>query len=121
MAKAKTPAGAHIPLMGLNIQGDVGPFTCYKTRKKRVIWFVKAPPKKPPTLHQQLNHDRWRAAAELWRELTVTTKNTWRSLAIAGNLRISGYNLFLYWFVTNDRSIAQTLIRNTGIDPFNPQ
>lgn len=116
----KTPSGAHIPLMGLNIQGDIGPFTCYKSRKKRIIWFPKAPPEKPPSLLQRLNHDRWSAAAQFWRNLTPAARSNWTLLAHQANLRISGYNLFLYWFVKNDRSIVDTLIRHTGTDPFCP-
>lgn len=117
----KTPQRAALSLMGLNIQGDIGPWTCYRSRHKRFVMFLKAPPKQPPSLYQRLNHDRWKAAAEFWRHLTDSARSSWRQLAVAARLRITGYNLFVYWFVTGDRAAVDTLIAHHAIDPFNPE
>ncbi len=102
--------------LGVNTNGDIGPYTIYTSQRHRLVIFLKTWPKDPASYNQKLNRDRWRHAGIRWRNLPPSTRNDWKRLAKAANLTISGYNLYMHYITGPPRTIVQTLQRLTGID-----
>ena len=101
--------------LGVNTNGDAGPYTFYTSHRKRLVVFLKTWPKDPATYHQKLNRDKWRHAATRWRSLTDAQRNDWKRLAKRANLTISGYNLFLHYILGKGTETVRTCERITGI------
>jgi hypothetical protein len=101
--------------LGLKIQGDLGPFTCYTSKRNRIVWFLKAPPKTPLTEEQLNQLAMFREAAWAWRSFTDEQRQVWTLAARKASLRISGYNLLTYLVATGDDAAVRTIERQTGI------
>jgi hypothetical protein len=112
--RVKIPEKSLLHILGFNVQGDLGPITCYQNRNNRLVWYLRAPPQKPPTAEQITQREKFRLAASLWRELTPLQKSHWNTAAQRGHLRISGYNLFTFLIATEDWAIIDTLQHQTG-------
>lgn len=104
-----------LPIMGFNPNGDLGPFTIYRTKRRGVVWFPRSPPTKPASYLQRRQRNRWRFAARTWSASTPTIRANWNTAADLANLRISGYNLFTYWQTTKRRDIILTVQRISGV------
>jgi hypothetical protein len=85
----------HLALLGWNVQGDIGPFTCWRKPNHRTVWFLRAPPKVAPSWLQQHLRERWKTAAKMWLALPTATRAQWSVAAKRAHLRASGWNLFL--------------------------
>lgn len=103
-----------IQLIGVRVQGDVGPLTIYQSRRHQLVFYPKAPPLNPPSHLQRLQHARWRAAARTWRALTPAYQARWNRAAARAHLPISGYAAFLAFFTKPDPQALATLERQTG-------
>jgi len=101
-------------LFGLNIQGDFGGLTCYKSARHRFTWFLATSPKVPASPAQQNIRLRWTAIARIWRNAPPTTRCEWNFAARAANLKISGYNLFVHAHATQDQDALNTINHQTG-------
>lgn len=101
--------------LGLKIQGDLGPFTCYTNKRGRVVWFLKAPPKEPPTWMQTLQRNIFSYVGWAWAALTPPQREQWELVAKKASLRITGYNLFSYWAITDDEPTIRTIEQQTGM------
>lgn len=97
------------------MQGDLGPFTFYTSKRKGLVWFLKAPPKKPPTASQVHQRNKYRIAAECWNALTQQQRRNWTRAAHDANLSITGYNFFIFYITKGTESYVQTIERQTGI------
>lgn len=104
-----------LPLVGFHPTGDLGPFTIYTSKRKGVVWFLRAPPTKPPTYLQRRQRNAFRLAAKAWRATPSSGRTNWSLAARAAGLRISGFNLFVYYHVKHDRPTIATIERITGI------
>lgn len=104
-----------IPWLGLNVQGDLGPWTFYQSSRGPRIWFVKAPPLMPPTPAQISVMNQFRLAAYNWRALEPQRRADWLSSAKRAKLRITGYNLFVYWQLKGDDATIRTVERLSGL------
>jgi len=102
-------------ILGTNVQGDLGPLTMYTGTPGRVIYFLRAPPKEPPSPRQLHVLAKWVAAANLWWSLEDQQRETWLLIARRAGLRITGYNLFVWWAVVQDNGPIQTLELQTGL------
>ena len=102
-------------LLGLSPTGDIGPFTMYTSQRGRPVWFPKSPPLSPPSIRQVSQRNAWRTAALLWRSTPPLEKANWKRAARKVHLKITAYNLFMYWSTTNRRDIIATIERNSGI------
>ncbi len=100
-----------IPFLGLIMQGDLGPWTFYQSSRGPRIWFVKAPPLVPPTPAQITVMNRFRLVAYNWRALPPQRRADWLSAAVIAGLRITGYNLFVYWQIKGDDATVRTVER----------
>lgn len=109
-------SAAILKFLGFNTQGDLGPWTFYTSKRNGLVWFTKAPPLEPPSLLQTHQRNKFRLAGYIWRALTPEARETWLRAARQANLRISGYNLFVYWITTQDDDAIKTVQRQTDID-----
>jgi hypothetical protein len=101
--------------LGWNTQGDLGPYTFYTSKRKGLVFFVKAPPTTPPTSLQLSRRNRWRLFAWAWSALTPEQRGKWSSAAHRASLRISGYNLWIFWCETGDRPAIRTVEKQSGV------
>ncbi len=101
--------------MGFGQTGDLGPFTIYTTRRRRCVWFIKAPPLKPPSALQVYQRNRFRMAAKAWRKLTIVNRRAWRAAAATASLGVTGYNLFIFWQLRRDRAAIATIERRSNV------
>lgn len=111
----KTGTNKLLTLIGLKIQGDLGPITCYTSKRNRVVWYLKAPPKDPPSWQQVDQRNLFQMIGWAWQALGAINQTVWNAAAAAANLRISGFNLFSYLYVTGDESVIETIEHQTGL------
>lgn len=112
----KVPIEDSFSILGLQLWGDIGPFTVFRNKRGEVIWYLKAPPTKPASALQKIYRDRWRAAAIQWQALTKKKQQRWELASKRASLGITGYNLFLYWRTTSDDLAIRTIERQTGFE-----
>ncbi len=104
-----------LKFLGLNTQGDLGPWTFYTSKRHGLVWFPKSPPLQPPSYLQTRQRNLFRNIANLWNQLSDEERELWMRAATLAHLSIHGYNLFVYVISTSDRSILPTIERNSGI------
>lgn len=101
--------------MGLRLSGDLAQYTMYYYCKHKRIYFIKAPPLTPATLRQVRQRNRFRLVAMLWRSMKPSHRQAWNDAATLARLRISGYNLYLYWSIRHDDASLAAISRHSGI------
>lgn len=102
-------------LMGFGPTGDLGEFTFYTKANGTIVWFLKAPPKTPPTYYQLTNIELWKVAAYHWRNMAPDLKAAWQQVQRLANLGITSYNLWIWFFCTNNRAAIHTIEHQTGL------
>jgi hypothetical protein len=106
-----------IPAMiGLTVQGDLGGWTFYTSKRGQIVFYPQAPPLNPASYDQAHYRNRFRASAQQWRQLSLASKRAWTTVAHHASLTITGYNLWTAWYMTNDTNMIRTLERQTHID-----
>jgi len=95
----------------LHIQGDVGPYTTYTSKRRLLVAYAKAPPTKPPTYYQARLRNLWRAAAFSWKNLRTENKKAWTKAAKRAKLSITGYDLWMHYLTTGDEPAVRTVER----------
>jgi hypothetical protein len=98
-----------ITLLGFNIQGDLGPWTCYKNARRGTVVFLRAPPRVPASAWQIDARKRWTAIARLWRAATPQQRTAWKLAASKAKLRTTGYGLFLWHHCHHDYPTLATI------------
>ena len=111
---------AHAPrkllnFLSMSTQGDLGALTLYTSQRQKLVIFPRAPPLMPPSLEQSLQRQKFVTASIGWNTLTSAEKLRWKRAVSIANLRITGYNLWCYWSLTNDQQTIATIERQTGI------
>ncbi len=109
------PKAKMLNLMGLRPTGDLGPLTGYTTKRGRAVWYLKAPPKEPPTGYQTHYRNLFRLVAMAWQSLPSQQRSDWLDAARRASLRITGYNLFLWYYHTRDTAVIATVEHQTGL------
>lgn len=104
-----------LAFLGWRIQGDLGPWTFYTSARGSIVWYERTPALNPPSAIQQVMRDRWRIAAQAWHSLDQETKARWELASQRANLHITGYNLWVYWRTTQDRTSVETVARQSGL------
>lgn len=100
---------------GWNPTGDWGPFTIYTSKRRRPVFFLKAPPKEPPTDRQTYRRDAFRLVARLWAKVSAAQKRLWEQASIDAHLSVTGYNLYVYYQLTKDRNTIRTIEQQTNL------
>lgn len=111
----RTKLTSLLHLIGLQVQGDIDGITCYRSARKPLIWYPRAPPLKPPSDLQDDQRDKWKDQLENWMELPDAERLAWMQLASRAHLRIHGLNLYLWWRSSYDDPAIHTLEHQTGI------
>ena len=108
------PKTKMLNLIGFRPTGDLGPLTGYTTKRGRGVWYLKAPPKEPPTGYQTHYRNLFRLVALTWSGLPESTRLDWLAAARRASLRITGYNLFLWYHHRRDVAVIRTVEHQTG-------
>lgn len=103
-----------VSFFGLNIQGDFGGMTCYRSARHRFTWFASTTPKVPASPAQQNIRLRWQAIAAIWQAAPHSAKAEWRLACQIAHLNITGYNLFIHAHATQDQASLDTINFQTG-------
>lgn len=106
---------SRVDLWGFNVAGDCGPLTIYTTHDGRKVWYLRAPPKEPPSDRQTYRRDLFRAAAAAWQLLSAEARARWELATHRGSMPATGYNLFTWWHLVQDVDLLATISRNTGV------
>lgn len=101
--------------LALNLQGDLADYTCYKAARGDIVFFPKHPPEVPRSLRQAWRRDLFRAAANAWQSLGSPTRANWERATKLAHLGITGYNLWTFWYVTEDQAAIRTIERQSGV------
>lgn len=101
--------------MGFRPTGDLGPLTGYTSKRGIGVWYLKAPPKEPPTGYQTHYRNLFRLVAEAWQSLPEAKRTDWLDAARRASLRITGYNLFLWYYHTRDIACIRTIEHQSGL------
>ena len=100
--------GTFIPL-GFYPHGDLGNFTVYTTKRRKVVRFLRAPPTTPPSWLQRRVRNAWIAAAAEWSTMSGPQYTWWQQVAALNHLRITAYNLFIHCRTANDPTCLSAL------------
>lgn len=110
-----SPKAKLFTVLGLQPTGDLGPLTGYTSKRGKPVWFLKAPPTKPPTGWQVHQRNKFRLAALQWTILPEQQRQAWLDAARIAHLNIGGYNLFVYYHCTRDRPAIATVEHQSGV------
>ncbi len=100
---------------GWNTQGDFGPYTFYTSKRKGLVFFLRAPPKEKPSVWQTHQRTIWKQIADLWTNTTEENRTNWEKASKKLRLSITGYNLWMWYHCHADRKIIETIERQSGI------
>lgn len=107
------PTSKILSILGFRPTGDLGPLTAYTSKRGKVVWFLKAPPTTPPSEWQIHCRNTFRLIAYAWSHLRPEDRQQWSLAEHRGHLSITGYNLFVYWNITNDHAAIRAIQRQT--------
>jgi len=104
-----------LSVLGLVTWGDIGPLTVYRNKRGALVFYAKAPPLCPASPLQTIYRNKWRAAATAWNALTEDVRGRWELATKRANLRLTGYNLWVYYHTTGDVDAIETVEGITGL------
>jgi len=116
LTKRHKPSGCPtiFALAALRLQGDVGPFTTWTSKRQGVVILLKAPPDKPASRLQFARRQTMRAAAINWNALSSISRSSWRRACKSAQLRITPFALYFYFVTKRDHAVIDTIRQNTG-------
>lgn len=104
-----------LTFLGLLPFGDLAGLTCYTSKQRKTVWFVKSPPTSPASDAQRLQRARFTAAARAWQNLRPQDQADWHLTARRAGLCMHGYDLWVHWQIIRDIQSIRTLERQTGV------
>ncbi len=110
------PNDKTLNLLGFSPTGDIGPLTGYTSKRRRPVFFLKAPPTTPATPWQTHQRNVFRLVARNWQALTPAKRADWATAARTAHLNITGYNFFLWYHTVGDLETVRTIENQTGIN-----
>lgn len=105
-------------ILGLQAQGDFGPWTCYTQRKggrRSIVLFAKIWLSDPTTISQVNHRNRVRRAMAAWRALPVDERQNWQLATRRLSLNLNGAALWMYWHMRRDRRKLETIERQSQL------
>jgi len=102
-------------MLGFRPTGDLGPFTFYTSQRNAIVFFPKAPPLNPPSYLQTVQRNRFRRAAKSWQALPELEQQNWERISQTAKLTITGYNLFVWYFLRDGHQTIQAFQDRYGI------
>lgn len=110
-----TALASTLGLLGIEVQGDIGPWTVYTDRYGRKKWFLFSPPTKPPTAPQIAQRARFQQAQKNWADLTAQEKENLETACKKTSLVLTGQNLFISAQLTGRQEALQVIARQTDL------
>jgi hypothetical protein len=107
---------AFFSLMGLQYSGDVGDYTTYRTRHGRPVFFLRAPPAKPPSPLQVTQRARFSTAQGNWSLLGSEEKANWELICLKLSICVTGQNLYLHHALVRDTPTLQSAMNQTNVN-----
>lgn len=101
--------------LALDIVGDVADYTCYVSKRGDVVFFPKHPPEVPKSAKQAYRRELFRQAARNWKTKTPGQRADWERASQSANIKCTGYNLWTFWWVTENEPVIRTIEHQTGI------
>lgn len=101
--------------LGFSITGDLGPYTTYTSRRRRIVFYPRVPALNPPSIRQLMQRGKWTTAAKEWREKSESDKQEWLRAAKRTGLMISGYGLWIFWKTKQKIEYIRTIERQSGL------
>jgi hypothetical protein len=105
--------GRFFSYLGFVLWGDIAETTMYRRPDKRVVFFSKTYPDKPPSAKQIVDRAKFSAAAATWKSLSAPQRLQWRRAAARSSLCMTGYNLFVAATILPDPLALATIARQT--------
>lgn len=102
------------------IAGDVGPFTCWTTKRGKTVFIKRAPPDKPPSQAQLKMRLRFRAAFLSWKSLDPETQAKWRQIVDYTGMCLSAHNLYMGLAMTPDPERLASVAADAGVEVEHP-
>jgi len=110
-----TALASTLGLLGIRVQGDLGPWTIYTDRYGRKKWFLFSPPTKPPTDAQIAQRGRFRTAQANWSNLSDQEKKNLETACLRTSLVLTGQNLFISAQLTGKQEALQVVARQAKV------
>ena len=111
-----TALAATLGLLGIEVQGDIGPWTVYTDRFGRKKWFLFSPPTKPATEKQVAQRNRFKTAQANWKNLTAAQKFDLEEACLKLSIVMTGQNLFISAQLTGKQDALQVIARQTNLN-----
>jgi hypothetical protein len=99
----------YLSMLGMNIQGDLGDTTYYRSAKQPFIAFLATTPKEQYSGWQLAQRAKWKTAARVWKNMSQTTRDEWKTACRKAKLAITAYNLFVHCMTTFDQACLDTI------------
>lgn len=112
---ARNTVEKYLSVLGLVAWGDLNELTMYRSHRGPIVWFAKTRPEALHTPDQFDQKYRMNLAAEAWKCLTPAGRRAWHDLAKSANLCMTGYDLWVFWHMTQRRQAIEALMRIYGV------
>lgn len=90
-----------VKLLGLDLSGDLGDWTIYRTRRGKIVYFPRSPPKEPASAKQLAQRLRFSTAMAHW--VADGSKHDWERVSLLLSVCATGHNLYLSCAMNPDR------------------
>jgi hypothetical protein len=84
-----------IRYLGFRPTGDLGPFTLYTSRRRKLVFFPRSPPTSPASPRQLHQRNKFRNLAQAWNQTPETIRAAFRTAVKRCSLALTPFNLFL--------------------------
>lgn len=102
--------------LNFGVAGDVGPFTCWTTKRGKTVFIRRAPPDKPPSEIQLQQRLRFRKSFQQWKAEPEEIKAKWKALVSYGGWCLSAHNLYMSLAMNPEPELFKTWTEKAGIE-----
>jgi hypothetical protein len=101
--------------LGWYPSGDLGLFTYYCSRKRKVVAYLRTKQVQETSPAQARQRRAWTTIALEWKSIPATSRAAWRAAAAGARIRITAYNLYIFYRTTKDLPCLQTICNQARI------
>lgn len=105
-----------LPLLGLYVAGDLADWTLWTTKRGRIVWAPRSPPRQPPTAAQLKQRARFAVAQQTWAAISSTLKAAWEQAMITCDLDMTGQNAVMSLALNPDPDALASINKRTGLN-----
>lgn len=107
---------SYLRFLGFRPTGDLDGLTIYTTKRRKTVFYNRAPPTKPPTVTQRMMRSAFRTAALAWQGMPPSQRANWHKAASKAHLYLNGYTLWTYWCTKRDQPTIRTIQHQSGVN-----